>query len=123
MTPGLAITTSGAFPHSYLRGGKNFLDSIAYSQVITWPVYVAIRPMIARKRFFVIYSPSFSALPPRMLVKRAFVLKLINAFRRLFVFEPPLRIVGDHHFRFIEIGPAATARLPRPEFSISHPAC
>src|SRR5207237_503336 len=68
--PGTAIDGSGNFTfQSYFGGVRSSFEAIAISQVICWPVYAAMRPMIASNVLFAMYSPLAIGLPARMLAK------------------------------------------------------
>src|SRR5215213_7072054 len=66
--PGIATVGSGTLPHSYFSGPSRSLLSSNMSQVISWPVYVHIRPMIAISVLLHIYSALLIGLPSRMLL-------------------------------------------------------
>ena len=45
--PGRATWATGSGPNSYLGGDKSSFELSAWSQVMSWPVYVAMRPIMA----------------------------------------------------------------------------
>src|SRR5262249_2551897 len=67
VTPGSATGGSGSFTdQSYAGGVRSSFDFSAISHVTCWPVYAAIRPMIASSVLFAMYSPLLIGLPARI---------------------------------------------------------
>src|SRR6266542_733146 len=66
VTPGLATAGIGSGPNSYFWGFSSSLECRAMSQVMTLPVYVAMRPMIAMRLLWAIQSPLLSGRPARI---------------------------------------------------------
>src|SRR6478609_6946194 len=66
--PGIATDGSGTLPHSYFSGPSRSLLLSSLSQVISWPVYVHIRPMIAMSVLLHMYLALLIGLPSRMLL-------------------------------------------------------
>ena len=68
VTPGIATgAAAGRRPKRTGTGRESSLEFIAISQVISWPVYAAMRPMIASRVLLAMYSPLLIGLPLRML--------------------------------------------------------
>src|SRR5207237_10719216 len=81
VTPGTATGgTASDTSQSYRGGDRSSLEFSACSQVIAWPVYAAIRPMIASSVLLAMYSPLLIGLPPRMLANNS----SCSAWYRLF---------------------------------------
>src|SRR5262249_40056632 len=64
--PGTATGGVGSGPHAYAGGVRSSFDASACSQVISLPVYAAIRPRIASSVLFAMYSPLLIGRPAPM---------------------------------------------------------
>jgi hypothetical protein len=108
---------------SYFGGVRSSWLFIAISQVMAWPVYAAIRPMMASSVLLAMYSPLLIGLPLRMLAN--------SSLCSVWYISPLSPVKDQSPESFLMTSPLffslmwATPWLPATwaDMSLTHPCC